>query len=186
MKKFILFCLAILLSLPAFSQRDETALHNPGIKLTGFWGGGISRMHNFNSDHNYAHGSYFAFELNKNILIGWDRFTLKKSIPEIENIKMATNGIMLGYTYKGHKVIHPIANLSLGRAKTRIGNEEIVGSFAAKTSLGAEFNVFRWFRIAGEVGYRYIDDRGESFMKEANLSSPYVGLKLKFGWSWAK
>ena len=71
MKKFILFCLAILLSLPAFSQRDETALHNPGIKLTGFWGGGISRMHNFNSDHNYAHGSYFAFDEKGSKNLDW-------------------------------------------------------------------------------------------------------------------
>ena len=105
MKKFILFSLAILLSLPAFSQRDETALHNPGIKLTGFWGGGISRMHNFNSDHNYAHGSYFAFELNKNILIGWDRFTLKKSIPDSVSIEVDSYSVHNTYNPMNFDVI---------------------------------------------------------------------------------
>ena len=186
MKKFITFTLALLLSLPMFSQRDETALHNPDIKLTGIWGGGISRIHNFSNDIHYANGSFFTFEINKNFLIGWDGFTVNASNPEIEDINVSSSGLLLGYAYRGYKVIHPVAYVSLGRAKSKAEALPTIRSFAAHTSVGAEVNIFRWFRIGGEVGYRYINDPDDTWVGDAGLSSPYVGLKLKFGWSWGK
>ena len=93
---------------------------------------------------------------------------------------------MLGYSYNGYQVVHPVAYVSLGRAKSRAEDLATVRSFTGQAGVGAEINVFRWFRIGAELGYRYVDDRGNEWVREAGLSSPYAGLKLKFGWSWGK
>jgi len=186
MRILIVFIFATLMSLPVFSQRDETVLKNPGLKFTGIWGGNTSRIHNFSGDGYYAHGGFFTFEFNKNFLIGWDGYTVNAENDQLGDIKSSTNGLLLGYAYSGYKVVHPVAYLSIGNAKSRAQGYESEYSFASHASVGAEFNVFRWFRIGGELGYRYIDDKGINWMEEANLSSPYVGIKFKFGWSWGR
>ena len=172
--------------MPAYSQRDETILRNPSLKLTGIWGGSVGRIHNFTASNQYSHGGFFTFEFNKDYMIGWDGYTVNSYDEGFGDIKVETDGLLLGYAYNGFQVVHPVAYLSVGRAKTRADGFSTVKSFAALGSVGAELNIFRWFRIGGEVGYRYIDNENNAWMKDANLSEPYAGIKLKFGWSWGK
>lgn len=186
MKNLIVLFFALLISVPSFSQRDETILKNPRLRLTGLWGGSTALANNFDNDSYFSHGGYFNFEFNKNYLIGWNNFTSNGFDESVGDFKTETSNLMLGYTYNGYQVIHPAAFVSIGRAKSRADDVSTVRSFAGQAGLGAEINVFRWFRIGAEVGYRYVDDKGYEWIQDANLSTPYVGLKLKFGWSWGK
>lgn len=185
MKNLFVFIFTILLSLPVMAQRDETILRNPSLKLTGIWGGSVNRINNFSGDSDYATGGFFTFEFNKDYLLGWDGFSVYASTDGIDDIKVSTNGLLLGYAYSGYQVIHPVAYLSIGRAISKADDLPTIKSFAGHASIGAEVNVFRWFKIGGEVGYRYVDPK-DSWIEDVNLSSPYAGIKLKFGWSWGK
>lgn len=186
MKNLFVLVFALLLSIPLMGQRDETILKNPGLKLTGIWGGSTARIHNFSKNSHYAHGGYFTFEFNKDYLVGWDGFEVNAFQEEIGDIHVSTSGLLLGYAYNGYSVIHPVAYVSVGKAQSKADDYPTVNSFAGMASVGAEFNVFRWFRIGGEVGYRYINDKDNAWMQDAGLSAPYAGIKLKFGWSWGK
>ena len=185
MRTLFVFIFAALMSLPLAGQRDETILRNPSLKLTGLWGGSTVRINNFTGDSDYTTGGFFTFEFNKNFLVGWDNYSIYASNDAIEDIKVSTNGLLLGYAYSGYQVIHPVAYVSIGRASSRADDLPKIQSFAGYASVGAEVNVFRWFKIGGELGYRYIDPK-DSWLEDVNLSSPYAGIKLKFGWSWGK
>jgi hypothetical protein len=186
MKNLFIILFALILAFPAYSQRDETILKNPRLKLTGLWGGSTARIHNFSGNSHYATGGFFTFEFNKDFLIGWDGFTVNAYDESLGDVDVSTGGLLLGYAHSGYKVVHPVAYLSLGRANSSADGQETVKSFAGHASIGAEFNVFRWFKIGGEVGYRYIADNNVAWVDQANLSAPYAGIKLKFGWSWGK
>lgn len=186
MKKLIVLLFTVLLSIPVIGQRDETILKNPTIRLTGLWAGSTGRIHQFNSNSHYAHGGYFLFEVNKDFLVGWDGFEVSAYNENAGDIDVSTSALLLGYTYNGYRVFHPVGYLSIGRAESKADELPTVRSFVGMATVGAEFNIFRWFRIGGEVGYRYIADRGNDWVNEAGLSSPYAGIKLKFGWSWGK
>jgi hypothetical protein len=186
MKNLFVFLFVFLMVIPTYAQRDETLLRNPGLKLTGLWGGSTSRIHNFSDKSHYAHGGYFTFEFNKDYLVGWNGFEVKAYNEGIGDIDVSTSGLLIGYAHNSYSIVHPVAYLSLGRAESRADGLPTVHSLAGQATIGAEFNLFRWVRLGAEVGYRYIHDKDVAWISDAGLSAPYAGIKLKFGWSWGK
>jgi hypothetical protein len=186
MKNLFILLLALLLSVPSYSQKDETILRNPRLQMTGLWAGSSALVNNFHTDNYFSHGSFFNFEFNKNYLIGWDNYKSNGFDENVGDFKIQTNHLMLGYTYNGFQVIHPAAFVSIGRAKSKTDDLAVVRSFSGQAGIGAEVNIFRWFRIGAELGYRYVDDRDHEWIRDAGMSTPYAGIKLKFGWSWGK
>ena len=74
---------------------------------------------------------------------------------------MAHGGFWLGYTYKSYKLIHIFASAKLGWCGIDIeiyesGFRTDDNIFVVSPEIGVELNVFRWFKIAGTVGYRAV------------------------------
>lgn len=180
--------LLTLLMLPSysFSQRDETLLRNPGLKWTGIWAGSVTRIQHFNKADNYVHGGFFAMEFNKDYMVGWDGYTVNVVQESLGDTRANTNALYLGYAKSGFRIIHPTASLSIGAARVRNEEYPMVKVLALNGTLGAEFNLFRWLRIGADLGYRYLDTASNTWMQGTELSGPYAGLRLKFGWSWGR
>ena len=56
--------------------------------------------------------------------------------------------------------------------------------FVIQPTAGVELNVFRWFHIGLEGGYRFVTDSSTPGITDNSLSGALGQLTLKFGYSW--
>ena len=96
------------------------------------------------------------------------------------------HGLMLGYAPKATKVVHPVFLLITGPAEARIRREAEDKVWMVQPAIGLEVNGTRWFRIAAELGYRFISNTDFQQLSDTDFSAPYAGIRFKFGWSWGK
>ncbi|MDA9773854.1 hypothetical protein N9B82_02760 [Saprospiraceae bacterium] len=184
MKK-LLFLLVFLMTSTVFvsAQKDETIFGRNGIRLTGAWGGYMQNISSFENDFSISRNGFFLFELNKKVLIGWDGLNANYNNSSLGNLDLNSNGFTLGYSPLAHKPIHPIINVYGGRGKIE-GAEILDNVYVWQPSVSVEMNVFRWFKLGIDGGYRFITESNLTGVSSQELSGPYAGLKLKFGWSW--
>ena len=88
-------------------------------------------------------------------------------------------GFWLGYTYRSHKLVHIFASTKLGWGGIDIEIDEdnysaVDNVFVITPELGVELNVFRWFKIAGTVGYRSVT--GVDNIKAGKSNEDFSGL----------
>jgi hypothetical protein len=46
--------------------------------------------------------------------------------------------------------------------------------------------VFKWFKFGIEGGYRFVSDVDRQGLSDSDVSSFFVDLKFRFGWSWGR
>ena len=187
MKKNVFLLLAVFMMSISFvsAQKDETIFGNRGIKLTGAWGGYMHNISSFENDFNISRNGFFVFELNKRVLIGWDGLNADFNKSTLGNLSLKSNGFTLGYSPLAEKSLHPVINLYGGRGKIE-GQEILDNIYVWQPSVTLEMNVFRWFKLGLDGGYRFITESNLTGITSQDLSGPYAGLKLKFGWSWRR
>ncbi len=188
MKKIILFALASLFVMTAAQAQSEETLFNKGrLRLTGAW---FSATHQFayhNEDFAQLRGGYGGFEFNNTVLVGWGRFNYRDIIelPDINaEYEMKFNGFNLGFTPNSGRVLHPRMNFLAGRGKVRLDDGLSDGVFVFQPSAGVEVNIFRFFRLGFEGGYRFVGDSDLPGVTGGDLQTPFMQIDLKFGWSW--
>lgn len=187
MKKNLLLLLVLCFASTVFvsAQKDETIFGNRGIRLTGAWGGYMQNISSFQDDLNLSRNSFFMFELNKKVLVGWDALNADFNKSTLGNLDLNSNGFILGYSPLAHKPLHPVIYLYGGKGKVK-GDEILDNIYVWQPSLSVEMNVFRWFKIDLNGGYRFITESNLAGITDQELSGPYAGVKLKFGWSWGR
>lgn len=105
-------------------------------------------------------------------------------------LSLGLGGLWLGVAYPTHKLVHPYGSLKVGwgglslaprgRSNDRGFNDAI---FAVIPEAGLELNVVNWFRLAGHVGYRWvngIDGLGGN-VRAGDFDSVVWGVTLRFG-----
>ncbi|NND08911.1 MAG: hypothetical protein HKN87_21275 [Saprospiraceae bacterium] len=115
-----------------------------------------------------------------------------------EDFKMdlAHGGLWMGYAPQTFKLIHPYTSLRLGWGFAEIRNDPFQAGdpfysshssgdavFVLTPEVGVELNLTRFFRIAGSVGYRWVNDvdQLEDFGNK-DFRSVTGQLTLRFGW----
>lgn len=166
------------------AQKDETIFNQGGIELTGVWGGSINNLTNFNNNFDISNGGYFVFEFNKNFMIGWTGYGSETTLQDGNKANVKGRDLLLGYAFKSYKPVHVVSYLQTGGGELEIGENTKDQVFVVQPSIGIEMNVFRWFRIGADTGYRFVTNVDTPGFNDNDLSSPYVGLRLKFGLSW--
>jgi hypothetical protein len=187
MKNNIIILALCLLGVQALAQedyrRDETIFSNSSVKLTGLWGGNTSNVNEDDGDFGIFHGGYFVFEFNKSYTIGWQGYGYREG-----DLDLDYNGLHLGYAHNPHKVVHPTFTIFAGTGNIEedfdSGEKDNVLTFLP--TAGVEVNVLRWFRIGLEGGYQWVFDNDLTNYSDADVSQPFVGLRLKFGYSWGR
>ena len=174
MKKSIWMLLGfVLISTSLFSQRDETVFGRTGLRLSGAWGGSLVNVASIGDDISVFSGGYGGIEFNKTVFIGWAGYGLNDDIQigdETRDLDMYYNGPIVSFTPRAWKVVHPKINFMAGGGNMRFNNStrDRIGVF--QPSAGLEVNIFRWFRIGGEVGYRAVTDVKDGFATNKDMS----------------
>ena len=168
------------------SQSEETLFNkHGGIKLTGIWAGSNNSIVDFQNDYNVNNGGFFAFEINKDFLIGWTGYDSDVT-SNGQNIAINGNDLLLGYAFNSKNIIHPVFYLQGGSSRLEIADVGSDRVFVAQPMVGIEMNIVRFFKIGVEGGYRYFNNVDLPGFNDKDFSGPVVGLKLKFGWSWGR
>ena len=192
MMKKLLLVFALICTSTVFisAQKDETIFGRNGIKLTGAWGGYMQNISTFENDFSLSNNSFFVFEFNKKVQIGWDGLDADFSTTSLGNLNIKSNGFTFGYSPLAHKALHPVINLYGGKGKiTEINNLDggiNDNIYVWQPSLTLEMNIFRWMKIGVDGGYRFVTESNLTGITSKELSGPYAGLKMKFGWSWGR
>jgi hypothetical protein len=187
MKKTLLITLTLLLSLPLLAQREETLFGRNRLDLTGAWYTNTNNFSFFNQDTEYFSGGSVLFEFNKDIFLGWawQRLQGDALIPRNDDrVDYKLNGFMFAYAPNAHKVIHPRFSIYGGTGKLSVNDGSRERIFGLQPAGGLELNVFSWFRLGMEAGYRFVTDIDTPLVRSSDISSPFVQLQFRFGFSW--
>lgn len=182
--KNILITLALSMAFSHFAtaQRHET-LFNGRNGLTGFWFSSSFNYNRMSDDLVLMPGSYAAFEFGRTLLVGWGGYRLTDAVNSQSSdtpIDMRYRGVYLGITPWSNKVVHPKIGVLGGRGRVNGQRDLLVIQPAA----GLEVNIFRWFRLGLEGGYRFVGGSRIDGVTNADLSAPFAQLDLRFGFSW--
>lgn len=173
--------MAIFLSQLVGAQSDETLFNHSGLRLTGIWAGNTSNINENQGDYGIFHGGYVQVEFNKNFTLGWQGYGLND-----QGLEQDYNGLQLAYGFDSYRVVHPTIGIfaGTGKIKTRDDLRLKDDVFALQPTLGLEMNILSWFRLGLDAGYRFVFDTDLAGYTDKQISEPYVGLRLKFGYSW--
>lgn len=109
---------------------------------------------------------------------------------DLENyrMKLSHGGFWLGYNHNQDKVLHVFASAKLGWGDIDVkyigtGGKPSDNIFVIQPEAGVEVNLFRWFKLAGTVGYRAVTGVNEIETHSNSDFSGMVGtLTFRFGW----
>lgn len=170
------------------AQKDRTLFNSGAVNITGAWGGSQTAITGFNGEYGALNGGFGGVELNKNLLIGGGGLTsvTYNGIDQIgDTYEMSYGGLVVGYGLKSHKIIHPQATILLGggwQQEANVGRDNV---FVVQPAIGAEINVFRWFRVGLHGGYRMAINEQFNATNDT-FSGTYGSISFKFGWSWGR
>jgi hypothetical protein len=169
-----------------FAQKDETLIGKTGLHLSGIWGGTHIGLSGLNGDNHGMGGGFFGLEFNKALTIGYGGVNSTESTDYTGQFGLDYGGLLIGYTYLSHKVIHPRASFLIGSGKLKFKGDADDTIFVVQPSAGAEVNVFKWFRLGLEGGYRFVSNTSLPEPDDEDVSSPFIQMSLRFGWSWGR
>mgnify|MGYP005847445833 FL=1 len=189
--KTILFSVACsLLSVLAIAQH-ETIFSN--AKVVGGFGGPITEF-GLGNGLTTSYGGGGAVVIGGAFLGGYglSSFNLNEVIRNntFDQIELAHGGFWVGYTYQPYKLVHLFSSAKVGWGAVNISTDSFDPFdqrsdqvFVMTPELGLEVNVFKWFRVAGTVGYRWVNGtNGDGQYTDEDFSGAISTLTLRFGW----
>ncbi|MFQ5445434.1 MAG: hypothetical protein ACE5FF_00720 [Saprospiraceae bacterium] len=188
MKRPSSFILAFLFSgMALYGQQDETLFGRNGLHLTGAWGSTDIGFSSLSGESAFMQGGYLALEFNKSMLVGLGGSHTADAVQfDQGHYDLDYSGLMLGYAPDAFKVIHPKFSFVMGSGKLKVRGDDDDNVFVVQPGLGGELNVFRWFKLSLEGGYRFVSDVDRPALTDGDVSSFFVDLKFRFGWSWGR
>jgi hypothetical protein len=189
MKRTLSIFLVITIStLTLSAQREETLFGKNGFEFSGAWGAATYNYSFFEEDYVFTRGGYGGLEFGNTFFLGYGWFRFRENAEPIEGNRFTLkyHGIMLGIAPGAHKVAHPRITMLIGGGKARLDGGPTDRVFVFQPSAGLEINVFGWFRVGAEGGYRIVANENLPGLSARDLSSPFAQLDLRFGFSWGR
>jgi hypothetical protein len=188
-KSFVPTLAFLLLSTLLSAQREQTVLGDRGWGFSGIWGGYHHQYTRYGDLNEFNRGGFFGFEFGKSLLVGWGNYRVSNEFnwqgTDNQPFTMRWNTFKLGYSFQSYRAIHPMLNFDFGRGRTTLAgvNDRI---FVMQPAAGVEINVFRWFRLGLEGGYRFVQGNDNRALLRSDLEGPYGQASLRFGFSWGR
>lgn len=184
----VIFVLMICCKLSLFSQKEQTVFGKSSWRISGIWGGPAIGVGQFDKKPVVFRGGFGGVEFGKRLFIGWGGFETDNDVYidalDNDHLKMDYSGFMLGYTPAAHQTIHPSFMMLAGTGNVRVGERTPDNIFVIQPTIGLELNVFRFFHLSLDGGYRLVGNVNIPEMNGQDLSEPYAEIKMKFGFSW--
>ncbi|MCF8246352.1 MAG: hypothetical protein K9J37_18115 [Saprospiraceae bacterium] len=190
MKKYFASIFILTFSLTTLlAQKDETLIGKTGLKFSGLWGGSNIGLAGFDGENHGMFGGFFGLEFSKSLLLGFGGSSGSESTTYNGNYRkydIDYGGFLIGYSYQSYKVVHPRVSFLIGSGTLKVKDEPEDNIFVVQPSAGIEVNLFRWFRMGLEGGYRFVSNTNLPKPNDGDASAPFAQLSLRFGWSWGK
>ncbi len=182
MKTLLLFTGSLLLSVTIMAQREETLFGS--LDLSGAWGAFTYNYSNYEDDWALVRGGYGGLEFSENIFLGYGGWRVRDDVTiNDRNLEFRYGGLMLGVAPGAYKSVHPRLTVLFGPGKLEYrGEDDRVLVF--QPSGGLELNLFQWWRLGVEGGYRFVLDNEFDDLSTGDVSSPFIQIDLRFGFSW--
>lgn len=108
---------------------------------------------------------------------------------DIDQLDIGHGGFWLGFQIPSHKLIHVYgsARIGWGAVNVQFDNpsqrfSDVDKIFVMTPEIGIELNLTRWFRLAGTVGYRWVNGLNTNFgYTDKDFNGTIAGLTLRFG-----
>ncbi|GJM32198.1 MAG: hypothetical protein DHS20C18_11990 [Saprospiraceae bacterium] len=188
MKNTFFIILALVVSATSLSaQREETLFSRNSAWLSGIWGSAMYDYNYFDNDWGMVKGGSFGVEFGRSILLGYGNYRLKDDIRLAGNgdqFDMKYKGLLIGFTPNSYKIVHPKISIFTGSGKVSLQDSNADRVFVFQPSAGIEVNIFKWFRMGLEGGYRFVSNVDLANYSNEDFSAPFAQLELRFGLSW--
>ncbi len=169
--------------------RDRTLLGD--LDLSGLWGGPTYNYSMTGDDWALVRGGFGGLEFGNEFFLGYggwkgrEDFTTEDGNSNRYNFRHS--GLILAYSPLSHKPIHPRFTAIFGPGRVEIGSFDdrfLVGQAMA----GLELNLFQWFRIGLEGGYRFASGVDLSIVdipvvSDQDVSGAIFQIEARFGFS---
>ncbi len=172
-------------------RRERTLLGD--LDLSGIWGGPTYNYTATGNDWSLVRGGFGGLEFGENVFLGYggwssrDRFTTDAAPVSGNRVdyNFRQGGFILAVSPGRDNVVHPrfTAIVGPGRIELEDGRKDrmLVGQLMG----GAELNLFQWFRLGIEGGYRFASGVDEfPAVTSKDVSGAVVQIEARFGWSW--
>lgn len=186
--KSFLLALFLLFSFHLFSQQEQT-IAGRTHGWTGLWGGYRHQLTQFDNSTSYINGGFFGFEFGKSLLLGWGHYSLIDEF-EWDNIEnqqfdLRWSPFLVQYGFQNFKAIHPQIGFEIGKGRVELGDHKD-RILVMQPTAGIEINIFRWFHLGLDGGYRFVSDSSIAGLTDNQLSGWMGQATLKFGFSWGR
>ena len=189
MKKNLFVIVLCFLTINLFGQRNETLFGK--ARVIGAFGGPIIEFGDFNKDMTTSVGGGGGLIIDNFFIGGYGMGTTDLTGLDINGesfqLDMGHGGFWLGFTFRQYKLLHVFASAKIGWGGIDVnfagGQFDAHDNIIVSTpELGLELNIFRWFKIAGTIGYRNVVGVTK-VMGQTNdsMSGMIGGLTFRFG-----
>ena len=184
-----------------YSSRRERTLFGD-LDLSGLWGGPTYNYSATGDDWALVRGGFGGLELNDNVFIGYGGWSAREAFttddaPSDANLERPEydfrhGGFILAYSPGADNVIHPRFTAIVGPGRIDVRNEDAAGltdsgrerMLVGQLMGGAELNLFQWFRLGIEGGYRFASGVDVDGVTANDISGAVVQIEARFGFSW--
>jgi len=184
--KQIIFLFAFSFGFGILTAQEETLFNK--ARIIGAFGAPIVQYSFHGDDVTTSVGGGGALIIDNFFIGGYGIGTVNEDIfDDIDRIELAHGGFWLGATYPSNKLVHLYSSVRVGWGGVDIeldnDPDSFDGVFVVEPEAGLELNVFKFFRIAATVGYRYVDGINESNSGlDKNAFNGFIGgLTFRFG-----
>lgn len=189
-KSYFLASLFLLTAFAASAQREQTVLGRRNLGFSGIWGGGKHQLMRLGDNNAYLHGGFFGLEFGKTLFIGFGSYhtddDYSRATLQNQDFDMRWRVGTIGYGFGNFRAVHPMINLDAGAGRIRLADLQRDRVVVIQPSAGVEINVFRWFHLGLEGGYRFVTDSDLPGLSDQALSGAFGQVTLKFGFSWGR
>ena len=177
-----------------FSLRRERTLLGD-LDLSGLWGGPTYNYSATGDDWVLVRGGFGGLELNDEVFIGYggwsnrepfttDEPNIVDGIDESPEYDFRHGGFILGFSPGADNVIHPRFTAIVGPGRIDVPDEGRERMLVGQLMGGAELNLFQWFRLGIEGGYRFASGVDSDVVSSSDVSGAVVQIEARFGFSW--
>ena len=173
-------------------RRERTLLGD--LDLSGFWAGPTYNYSSTGDDWSLVRGGYGGMEFGETVFIGYggwksrEQFTTDEAPLTGDRVSydFRQGGLILAVSPGRDNVVHPRFTAIVGPGRIELSDGRDDRMLVGQLMGGAELNLFQWFRLGIEGGYRFASgvDEFPASVTSKDVSGAVVQIEARFGWSW--
>jgi hypothetical protein len=177
-------------------NRERTLLGD--LDLSGIWAGPTYNYTSTGNDWALMRGGFGGLEFSNEFFIGYggwsnrEDFTVDEPDANSPVFNFRHSGLILAYTPFSDNAIHPRITGVFGPGRFELlddSNQPVADDrsdrfLVGQATIGVELNLFQWFRLGIDGGYRFASGIQNLNVTDQDLSGTFVQLEARFGFSW--